>query len=89
MALRTDGVTINTSSALLIQLKHGARFFSLQNLDASNEVHIRFGQEDSSATEGIRVGPAEYMEERTESLSGTAVQALSISGAVNAVITHD
>jgi len=89
MALRTDGATINTSSALLIQLKNGTSFFSVQNLDASNEVHIRFGQEDSTAADGIRVGPAEYLEKKTASLSASAVQAISISGAVAVVVTHD
>jgi len=89
MALRTDGATINTSSAFLIQMKNGAKFLSIQNLDASNEVHIRFGQEDSTATDGIRVGPAEYMEMKIESLSGSAVQAIAISGAVAVVVTHD
>jgi len=88
MAVIHVAATIQTSSGVTLDAKPGRQFIACQNLDASNEIHLHFGQDDATASNGVRVGPGEYVEFNGQDYSNP-LHTIAISGAVAEVIGHD
>jgi len=85
----TFGIVVQTSTTDILPPKPGRSIVGIQNLDGSNEIHVKFGTEDATALNAIRVGPGEFFEVRPGKPFGDPVKAIAISGAVNIVVNSD
>ena len=79
----TRAKTVATSDGQIAIAKNRS-YIGIQNLNASNDVHIGLGSEPVTALSGVRVGPGEFFELRAKNNS-SEIRGISITGNVNIV----
>jgi len=86
--IETEGFALPTADTLIRAAKNTGAYVGIQNLDASNAVHITFGGKAATATEGIRIGPGEFFDTLAP-YNGSEIRGIAITGACNIVIVGD
>ena len=76
--------TVGTTSATLIGSNSSRRALQIQNLDATDDVHIRFGTA-AATTDDIRIGPGETYELPAACAFTGAVTAIASAGTPNVI----
>jgi len=75
--------SVNTVDGQIAIAKNRS-YIGVQNLDASNDVHIKLGQGAATITNAVRVGPGEFFELKVDN-NASEIRGISVTGAVNIV----
>lgn len=88
MSIHSKGLTVLITDTLIDTAQTSRSYVGIQNLDASNPVHITFGGQASTASNGVRIGAGEFFDTNAP-FNGTEIRGIAITGSVNIVLMTD
>jgi len=87
-SIKSRGLQIAITDTLIEAATGAGHYRGVQNLDATNAVHITLGGNAATALNGVRVGPGEFFEWKSPN-NRSEVRGIAITALVNIVFLRD